>query len=331
MNKYITKKNGAKVLLLLIISFFVATALLVLCINIASPGAVPETPVGEQVVEYNGALVAFSIISYIIYCIIFIVLLCGFKIVKPNQARVLTLFGKYYGTISENGFYHVNPFCISEVGVDFDKVEVENTKQVYNKYRKYISLKELTLANERQKVNDADGNPVEIGVVVIWKVVDPYKAVFNVENYKEYLSMQSDGVIRNVARTYPYDVSDENDDEKTLRGSTVEISKILKDMLSEKVEVAGIEIVEARISHLAYAVEIASAMLQRQQAKAIVDARTQIVNGAVSMVDMALEQLSEKEIVDLDEERKAQMVSNLLVVLCSNKDTQPIVNSGSIY
>lgn len=188
----------------------------------------------------------------------------------------------------------------------------------------------MTLNNEKQKVNDETGNPVEIGAVAIWKVVNPTKAVINVENYKSYLSIQCDSIIRNTARKYPYDAA-EGKDEKSLRGSSQEIADIMCRELQEKVENAGIKILEVRITHLAYAPEIASAMLQRQQAAAIIDARQKIVEGAVGMVEMALEKLSENEIVELDEERKAAMVSNLLVVLCGNKDAQPIVNSGSIY
>lgn len=188
----------------------------------------------------------------------------------------------------------------------------------------------MTLNNEKQKVNDELGNPIEIGTVVIWKVENATKAVLNVENYKKYLSIQCDAITRNAARRYPYDTS-EGGDERSLRGSSQEVADIMKGELQEKVEDAGISIIEVRITHLSYAPEIASAMLQRQQAAAIIDARQKIVEGAVSMVEMALQKLSENEIVELDEERKAAMVSNLLVVLCGNKDAQPIVNSGSLY
>ena len=188
----------------------------------------------------------------------------------------------------------------------------------------------MTLNNEKQKVNDEEGNPIEIGVVVIWRVVDTARAVFDVDNFLSYISTQSDAAIRQVARQYPYDVS-ENGDEKSLRGSSVEIAEILRKELQGRVEIAGIEVLEARIAHLAYAPEIAAAMLQRQQASAIIAARQKIVDGAVSMVEMALRKLAENGVVDLDEERKAAMVSNLLVVLCGNKDAQPVVNSGSLY
>ena len=194
--------------------------------------------------------------------------------------------------------------------------------------KKKLSLKAMTLNNERQKINDAQGNPIIIGVVVIWKVIDTAKAVFNVDNYVDYLSIQCDSALRNVVRLFPYD---SEDDEKSLRGSSTEVAHDLLKELQSKVEIAGLEIVEARITHLSYAPEIAAAMLQRQQASAIIAARQKIVEGAVGMVEMALEQLSRNNVVELDEERKAAMVSNLLVVLCGNRDAQPIVNSGSIY
>lgn len=195
---------------------------------------------------------------------------------------------------------------------------------------KKLSLKAMTLNNDKQKVNDEEGNPIEIGVVVIWKITNTARAVFCVDNYVSYISTQCDAAIRQVARQYPYDVASDGD-EKSLRGSSQEIAEILKKELQGRVEMAGIEIMEARIAHLAYAPEIAAAMLQRQQASAIIAARQKIVDGAVGMVEMALRKLSENGVVELDEERKAAMVSNLLVVLCGNKDAQPIVNSGSIY
>jgi regulator of protease activity HflC (stomatin/prohibitin superfamily) len=201
---------------------------------------------------------------------------------------------------------------------------------------KTVSLKKQTLDNERQKVNDILGNPIIIGAIVIWYVDNPTQAVFAVENYREFISIQTDSVIRNVARLYPYDVFsegeyDDNVKEKTLRGSALEIADTMREELQKRVESAGLIIDEVRITHLAYAEEIAAAMLQRQQASAIIAAREKIVSGAVGMVKMAIDQLSEDNIVLLDEERKAAMVSNLLVVLCGNRDAQPIVNSGSIY
>jgi regulator of protease activity HflC (stomatin/prohibitin superfamily) len=195
---------------------------------------------------------------------------------------------------------------------------------------KKISLKVSTLSNDKQKINDQLGNPIVIGIVVVWKVVNPTKAVFNVDNYKEYLSIQCDSALRNIVRLYPYDTHG-NDNEKMLRGSSLEIALKLKDEIQAKVEIAGIEVHEARITHLAYAPEIAAAMLQRQQASAIIDARQMIVEGAVGMVELALAKLSANNIVVLDDERRAAMVSNLMVVLCGNRDAQPVVNSGSLY
>ena len=203
---------------------------------------------------------------------------------------------------------------------------------------KKISLKIMTLNNNRQKINDCLGNPVEIGIAVMWRVVDTAKAVFNVDNYKEYLSLQCDTALRNIVRIYPYDVAPNVDttgdgiaDEGSLRGSSEVVAARIRDEIQKRVEEAGLEVIEARITYLAYAPEIAAVMLQRQQASAVVDARKMIVDGAVGMVEMALERLNEKGVVELDEERKAAMVSNLLVVLCGNRDAQPVVNSGSLY
>ncbi len=271
--------------------------------------------------------------------IAFIILLCGLHIVKPNEAMVMTLFGRYYGTVKTEGFYYMNPFAtifnpsagtLATQTVAVASAANGKATNVEPNHKK-ISLKTLTLQNEKQKVNDVLGNPIIIGAVVIWKVVDPTKAVFEVENYKTYLSIQCDSTIRNIARLYPYDTMEEDSDEKTLRGSSQEIAQSMKVELQQRVENAGLLIEEVRITHLSYSEEIAAAMLQRQQAVAIIAARQKIVEGAVSMVKMAIDELGEEEIVVLDEERKAAMVSNLLVVLCGNKDAQPIVNSGSIY
>ena len=266
----------------------------------------------------SGIFPGVFILALVAVAVVGLFLLGGLKIIHPNEALVLTLFGKYYGSVKSDGFFWVNPFCAAY-----------NPAAAAVGSRK-LSLKAMTLNNEMQKVNDEEGNPIEIGVVVIWRVVDTARAVFDVENFVQYISTQCDAAIRQVARQYPYDVS-ENGDEKSLRGSSVEIAEILKQEIQSRVLVAGIEIVEARIAHLAYAPEIAAAMLQRQQASAIIAARQKIVDGAVSMVEMALHKLSENNVVELDEERKAAMVSNLLVVLCGNKDAQPIVNSGSLY
>lgn len=295
------------------------------------------------------------VLGILIFCFGWIPFL-GLKVIKPQEALVLTLFGKYYGTLKGEGFYFVNPFCtsvnpaastkLSQSGdVDGGKKSPftlslstpEGTQNVELKSKK-ISMKIMTLSNSRQKINDCLGNPVEIGIAVTWRVIDTYKAVFDVDNYKEYLSLQCDAALRNIVRLYPYDVAQNVDttgdgkaDEGSLRGSSEVVTQRIKEEIQSKVNEAGLEIIEARITYLAYAPEIAAVMLQRQQASAIVDARAMIVDGAVGMVKMALEKLNEDDIVELDEERKAAMVSNLLVVLCGNHDAQPVVNSGSLY
>jgi len=290
----------------------------------------------------GGALqVVLIVLSLLYLCLIGPILFAGLKILKPNEALVLTLFGKYYGSLKGEGFYFVNPFVnavnpasttastatISKEGSAHDKGAQDLNIHIRSKK---ISLKTMTLNNDKQKINDVLGNPIIIGIVVIWRVVNTAKAVFNVDNYTEFLSIQCDSALRNIVRLYPYDTFGD-DNEKTLRGSSQEVAQKLQEEIQSKVEIAGIEIIEARITHLAYAPEIAAAMLQRQQASAIIDARQMIVEGAVGMVEMALAKLSENNVVQLDEERKAAMVSNLLVVLCGNRDVQPIVNSGSLY
>ena len=283
--------------------------------------------------------------------VIFMWVPMGLKVLKPQEALVLTLFGKYVGTLKGEGFYFVNPFCtavnpaaktkLNQSG-DVDshsgpltlKSATGSSETLSNK----ISLKIMTLNNNRQKINDCLGNPVEIGIAVMWRVVDTAKAAFNVDNYKEYLSLQCDSALRNIVRVYPYDVAPNVDttgdgvaDEGSLRGSSEVVAARIRDEIQSRVNEAGIEVIEARITYLAYATEIAAVMLQRQQASAIIDARKMIVDGAVGMVEMALERLSENDVVELDNERKAAMVSNLLVVLCGNHDAQPVVNSGSLY
>lgn len=273
----------------------------------------------------------------------------GLKVLKPQEALVLTLFGKYIGTIKDAGFYFVNPFCtavnpaastkLSQSGdVNTAKPLTVSGQQIEIGVNKKVSLKIMTLSNSKQKINDCLGNPVEIGIAVMWRVVDTAKAVFNVDNYKEYLSLQCDSALRNIVRLYPYDVSPNVDttgdgvaDEGSLRGSSEVVAGRIRDEIQQRVSDAGLEIIEARITYLAYAPEIAAVMLQRQQASAVVDARKLIVDGAVGMVEMALDRLNENGVVELDEERKAAMVSNLLIVLCGNKDAQPVVNSGSLY
>lgn len=260
--------------------------------------------------------------------------LMGFRIIRPNEALVLTLFGKYYGSLKGEGFYWVNPFVasVNPVAKSFfdDEESDEKKSKSFVAGDKKMSLKTMTLSNQNQKINDLNGNPIIIGIVVIWRVTNTAKAAFNVDHYVEFLSTQTDSALRNTVRLYPYDGFDA-DVEKSLIGSTQEVAERIKSEIQEKVDVAGLEVLEARITHLAYAPEIASAMLQRQQARAIIDARAMIVDGAVGMVQMALAQLEESQVVELDEERKASMVSNLLVVLCGNQDPQPIINSGSIY
>ena len=276
--------------------------------------------------------------------------LMGLRILRPNEALVLTLFGKYVGTIKGDGFYAINPFCaavnpaantrLNQSGdvKKADEVDIGvqlGTALNFGGSNRRISLKIMTLNNNRQKINDCLGNPVEIGIAVTWRVVDTAKAVFNVDNYKEFLSLQCDAALRNVVRIYPYDVAPNVDttgdgvpDEGSLRGSSEVVSARIKDEIQERVNEAGIEIVEARITYLAYAPEIAAAMLQRQQATAIVDARKMIVDGAVGLVEMALDRLQEKGTVALDDVQRATLVSNLLVVLCGNRDVQPVINSG---
>ena len=295
---------------------------------------------GCCIVETQTVAGIVLICLFLALLLLFCILAGGLKIIHPNEARVFTLFGKYYGTIKEAGWYYVHPFAASFAPGRVTTVQTgangSTTGKTTTVTSPAISLKQQTLDNKKQKVNDVDGNPIIIGAVVIWRVVDPTQAVFSVENYREFLNIQTDSTIRNVARLYPYDSLEEDADgdgvkEKTLRGSSQEIAQVMQQQLQSRVEKAGLEIEEVRITHLAYAEEIPAAMLQRQQAAAIVAARQKIVDGAVGMVKMALDKLGEEEIVVLDEERKAAMVSNLLVVLCGNKDAQPIVNSGSIY
>ena len=331
------KRNGFLMLMILIVLYVAAVIGMVFC---AASGT-------EDSPAYLGLFVPSVIYSGFGW-----ILMLGFKVLKPQEALVLTLFGKYYGTLKGDGFFWVNPFCSSvnpaaktklnqsgDVTTQITPAERQaanqkNAAAITNR----ISLKIMTLSNNRQKINDCLGNPVEIGIAVTWRVVDTAKAVFNVDNYKEYLSLQCDSALRNIVRLYPYDVAPNVDttgdgiaDEGSLRGSSEVVALRIRDESQSKVNEAGLEIVEARITYLAYAPEIAAVMLQRQQASAIIDARKMIVDGAVGMVEMALERLAEKGTVNLDEERKAQMVSNLLVVLCGNHDAPPVVNSGSLY
>ena len=332
-----SKKNGMPMLLLIVILYALAVAGVIWARTTLEGWFVPAHLVF--------AAVAVMAVSIAWLCLGWILAL-GLKILKPQEALVLTLFGKYVGTLKGEGFYYVNPFCSgvnpaakTRLGQSLDvngggkaaKTELEAGG-------KKISLKVMTLNNARQKINDCLGNPVEIGVAVMWRVVDTARAVFNVDNYKEYLSLQCDSAVRNIVRLYPYDMAPNVDttgdgvaDEGSLRGSSQAVAARIQDELQGKVAQAGLEIIEARITYLAYAPEIAAVMLQRQQASAIIDARKMIVDGAVGMVEMALDRLKENGVVELDEERKAAMVSNLLVVLCGSHDAQPVVNSGSLY
>ncbi len=315
------KANGLLATIVISLTLIIAYLLFVLSM------ALPINAILRTII-----LVVSSIYGFVVGPILYI----GLKVTKPNEALVLTLFGRYYGTIKQEGFYWVNPFVTAvnpittgsyapSSGKVDTKQEVSSSNQMP---KRKISLKATTLNNDKQKVNDALGNPIIIGVVVVWRVIDTAKAVFSVENYIEYLSIQCDAALRSVVRDYPYD---NEDDEASLRGSTTVVAEQIAQELQKKVEVAGLEILESRITHLSYAPEIAAAMLQRQQATAIIAARQKIVEGAVGMVEMALSQLNEGDLVNLDEERKANMVSNLLVVLCGNRDVQPIVNSGTLY
>lgn len=338
--KVLAKKgNGMPMLLLLVVLYAAALLLFILGIAKGSEDA-PALP-------YFIPGLAWLVIGWLPFM--------GLKVIKPQEALVLTLFGRYIGTLKGDGFYYVNPFCTAvnpaartrlgqsgdvDRGSDGAKIllSAASTSHEADLGSKKISLKAMTLNNARQKVNDVLGNPVEVGVAVIWKVTDTAKAVFNVDNFKEYLSLQVDAAVRDIVKIYPYDVAPNIDttgdgkaDDGSLRGSTTVVAERIREMIQEKVEEAGLAIVEARITYLAYAPEIAAVMLQRQQASAVIDARKMIVDGAVGMVQMALDRLSEEGVVDLDEERKAAMVSNLLVVLCGNRDAQPIVNSGSLY
>ena len=327
------KRNGMLALAVIILAIIAAIVLVVF-------GAIlgGETPLAIALIIAGIVVIVASLIS-----------IAGLKVLKPQEALVLTLFGNYVGTIKDAGFYFVNPFCVSvnpaaktklsqsgDVSVA-KSLNLEGNVNVEVPSNK-LSLKIMTLNNNRQKINDCLGNPVEIGIAVTWRIVDTAKAVFKVDNYKEFLSLQCDSALRNVVRIYPYDVAPNVDttgdgvaDEGSLRGSSEIVADRIREEIQARVNEAGIEVVEARITYLAYAPEIAAVMLQRQQASAIIDARKMIVDGAVGMVEMALQRLNDGGMVELDDERKAAMVSNLLVVLCGNHDAQPVVNSGSLY
>ncbi len=344
--KVLKASKGMPVLILGILGYVLAIPAMILSIIAVESYIIPS---------FVGVTIA--VIS-IIYLILGWIIFLGLKVLKPQEALVLTLFGKYTGTIREDGFYFVNPFSVAfnpagetelrqsgDVSGDSKAAKLialgnaERSKGAVSiGVSKIIPLKDMTLSNNKQKVNDCLGNPIEISIAVIWRVKDTAKAVFTVDNYKEFLSLQCDAALRNIVKIYPYDISmnvdttgDGTPDEGSLRSSSDEVANRIKEEIQKRVTQAGLEIIEARITYLAYAPEIAAAMLQRQQAGAIVEARKLIVEGAVGIVETALQKLGETDTVHLDEERKAAMVSNLLVVLCGNKDAQPIVNSGSLY
>lgn len=335
------KNKGFFVLGLYFVLLLVSIVLFIVNVNVLDKG------------DGNALNVALLVTS-ISYLVLGWIMLLGLKVLKPQESLVLTLFGKYIGTLKGEGFYFINPFSQTFNPAANTKLSQSGDVKEENRSilktgsegasldlgNKKISLKVMTLNNSKQKINDYLGNPVEIGIAVMWKVNDTAKAVFNVDNFKEYLSLQTDSALRNIIRQYPYDVNtnfeidttgDGEPDDGSLRGSSEVVASRIKDEIQRRVEFAGLEIIEARITHLSYAPEIAAAMLQRQQASALIDARAMIVDGAVGMVEMALGKLQENNVVELDEERKAAMVSNLLVVLCGNSEVSPIVNSGSLY
>lgn len=324
-NKQLSGKNNGFLHLFLNLAMLVGFVLLI--IKLAGLDGMTDQATGEPT-----ALILLPILGGIVLMFVYILHCIGFMIIQPNQSRVLTFFGRYSGTVRQNGFFWINPF--------------------YAKRR--ISLRARNMDVPPIKVNDKNGNPIMIGLVLVWKVADTYKAVFDIDvdtltstaqhgeqaqqsnqqqlkGYDSFVHVQSDAALRKVAGHYAYDNIDHNSTELTLRSGAEEINNQLEDELRSRLSIAGIEIVEARINYLAYAAEIASVMLRRQQADAIISAREKIVEGAVSMVELALNKLSEREVVQLDEEKKATMVSNLLVVLCADESASPVINTGSIY
>jgi regulator of protease activity HflC (stomatin/prohibitin superfamily) len=284
----------------------------------------------NNLVRPMGGWVAVVIIAGIVVGLSALLMVFGFMAVAPNDARVLLLFGEYKGSVTESRFYWVNPFYTKKkVSLRIRNFETGSitTPEMKDAAGKVVQHKSRSLGRP-SKVNDRDGNPIEISAVVVWRVVNTAEALFEVDDYEDFVSVQSEAALRNLASRHPYDSEDH---EISLRGNTPEVCEQLRHDIQERLEKAGVEVIEARISHLAYAQEIAAAMLQRQQAQAVVAARTKIVEGAVGMVQMALDHLSRDRIVELDDERRAAMVSNLLVVLCSDRHTQPVVNTGTLY
>ncbi len=289
--KLISAPNGILVLLLVIAMLIIPIVMIVITAKETQGGPKPFMPIAFWLVVWIADIVAMA----------------GFFTVQPNQGVVLTLFGKYMGTATEQGLRFANPF--------------------YTK--KHVSLRVRNFETSKMKVNDKDGNPVEIAAVVVWKVVDTAEAIFHVDSYDNYVHVQSEAAVRNMATAYPYDTHEEH--EISLRGHTAVVATHLQKEIQERLSVAGVDVIEARISYLAYAPEIAAAMLRRQQAGAVIAARQKIVEGAVGMVEMALKELAQKKVVEFDDERKAAMVSNLLVVLCSESQVHPVVNTGTLY
>jgi regulator of protease activity HflC (stomatin/prohibitin superfamily) len=291
----------------------------------------------EPALIFYGATRGQNIISYIVFAAICdglaaVLLSMGFFTLQPNEARVLILFGKYVGTIRKDGFHWANPFTVLRgrlIATSEGKGQVRFVRGK-NKYR--LSLRARNFQTDILKVNDQRGNPIDIGAVVVWRVADTVRALFDVDDYEQYVKVQSETAVRHLANVYPYDQGDDNEEaEMTLRGSSETINSTLKSELQSRLDMAGVAVEETRLTHLAYAPEIAGAMLRRQQAQAIIAARKKIVHGAVSMVEMALAELSAKEVVKLDEEHKATMVGNLLVVLCGEAQAEPVINTGTLY
>jgi regulator of protease activity HflC (stomatin/prohibitin superfamily) len=301
---------------------------LVACLLLLLGG--PTMAIASIVRVAHGSPAGLWVAAGVVALLAGVLMLFGFQAVQPNQARVLLLFGDYTGSLVESGFFWVNPFYtkkkLSLRVRNFETGSI-HTPEKKDAQGKVVEAKHRT-AGRPSKVNDRDGNPIEISAVVVWRVVNTAEALFEVDDYEDFVAVQSEAALRNLASRHPYDSADH---EASLRGNTQEVCEQLRHDIQERLDKAGVEVIEARISHLAYAPEIAAAMLQRQQAQAIVAARTKIVEGAVGMVQMALEHLAKDKIVELDDERRAAMVSNLLVVLCSDRHTQPVVNTGSLY
>ena len=327
-------RNGWTMLPVVLLLWLVDIALMVVGILMCVSGGTAE--------DDNKALIASGVTLVIVSAIGIIAMIflsAGFFTLQPNEARVLVLFGEYRGTIRTTGFYWANPFYSSTLSQgDTNDSDDDDSKSAKTPARKAVnakvSLRARTLNGPRLKVNDKNGNPIEIAAVIVWHIVDTAKAVFDVDQYEQYVSTQSETALRHVASLYAYDHNDEGADESeriTLRANILEVSETLKNELVERLKPAGITVEDARLTHLAYAPEIAQVMLRRQQAEAIIAARTKIVQGAVTMVDMALKELEHDDVVSLDEERKATMVSNLMVVLCGDSDAQPVINAGSLY